>query len=336
MNISLISRFFDNRNEGIGSYSKMLLQGLKKKKMNLTTVSQDDSYFKSDGLLDYICYFYLELPFILDKSEDIYHALSPIESIRLDKSKSVVTIHDLMPIKIPHLIHKNKLLSYQSQLFFKIAIRKALKCEKLVTISEETAKDIENSYSIDLDDISIVRQGINSNLFPKKVEADETYTIGTLSNINYRKRIDILIKAFKSANIENSKLFIGGKGPHIKYLKKLAKDDDRIIFLGFIPNEEINNFYNSLDVFIFPSFMEGYGLPMVEAMACCKPVVTLDDSHIPSDVKKRTYKTTKEDLVDVLKNRNYECDIKSNYKFAKEHSIENMANGMMNVYNQLL
>lgn len=38
----------------------------------------------------------------------------------------------------------------------------------------------------------------------------------------------------------------------------------------------------------------------------------------------------------ILKNRNYECDIKSNYKFAKEHSIENMANGMMNVYNQLL
>jgi len=75
---------------------------------------------------------------------------------------------------------------------------------------------------------------------------------------------------------------------------------------------------------------------MVEAMACCKPVVTLDDAHIPFDIKKRTHITSQDGLANVLKNRDFNCDIKSNYRFAKEHSIENMSNQMIKVYKSLI
>lgn len=334
INLSLISRFFDNRNEGIGNYSNMHLKGLRKQKnINLNVISQDKSFFNGNRLLDYIYFFSLELPFFLPES-DVYHALSPIESIRLDTSKSVVNIHGLMLIKIPHLIYKNKLLSYQPKLFFNLSMKSALKCEKIVTISEESAKYISEFYSVDYYDIFIVRQRISDGLFCKKLEK-ETYNIVTISNVSYRKRIDILIKNFLKADINNSKLFIGGKGPQLTYLKNLANNDERVIFLGFISDSEINEFYNSLDVFVFPSFMEGYGLPMVEAMACCKPVVTLDDAFIPYDIKKITHISSKEDLVNTLKNRSFDCDIKSNLKFAKEHSIENMANNMVNIYNDI-
>lgn len=332
INLSLISRFFDNRNEGIGNYSNILFQGLSRKKnINITKISQDNSFFKGKGIFDYFYFFSLELPFLLPDS-DIFHALSPIESIRVDKSKTIVTVHDLMPIKIPELIPRNKTLLKS---FFKLAMRSAVKCEEIITISKESANDISKFYSIDLEDISIIRQGINVNLHHKERE-NETYNIGTVSNLNHRKRIDILIKAFLKADIKNSKLFIGGKGPHLKYLVNLANDDERIFFLGYIPSDKMNDFYNSLDVFLFPSFMEGYGLPMVEAMACCKPVVTLEDAFIPEDVKKRTHVTNKSNLAEVLKTRDFNCDIESNLKFAKEHSVEIMASNMMKIYKNMV
>ncbi|WP_225370026.1 glycosyltransferase [Methanobrevibacter arboriphilus] len=58
-------------------------------------------------------------------------------------------------------------------------------------------------------------------------------------------------------------------------------------FLGFISDEDMVDFYNSLDVFVFPTIMEGYGMPIVEAMACGKPVITLEDAYIPHDIKKK-------------------------------------------------
>ena len=50
-----------------------------------------------------------------------------------------------------------------------------------------------------------------------------------------------------------------------------------------IPN--MNDFYNSLDLFVFPTSIEGYGMPIVEAMACGKPVITLEDAEIPSNLR---------------------------------------------------
>ena len=103
--------------------------------------------------------------------------------------------------------------------------------------------------------------------------------------------------------------------------KKLAANDERIEFLGFVPDEEINDFYNSLDLFVFPTSLEGYGMPIVEAMGAGKPVITLDDAIIPSNLAKHTYVTSINDLPDVLSNKSYKCDIKENIKFYNEHSI---------------
>lgn len=335
MNVSLISRFFDVRNEGVGNYSKILSNSLKcYKDIDLTLLSQDDSFFPGNNILDYIFFSLVEIPFKL-KYQDVYHALSPIESIRLKKSQSVVTIHDLMPIKIPDRIYENKGKASFVKLFFKKAMNNAIKCEKIVATSIETANDLNKFYSIDLDKIDIVRQGISGNFYPKYENKDK-YKIGTISNLNNRKRIDVLIKAFLKADIKNSELLIGGKGPQFNQLKKLANNDPRISFLGFVPDEMMNDFYNSLDLFVFPSYMEGYGLPIVEAMACAKPVVTLDDAYIPYDIKNKTHISTKLDLVNVLEDKNFHCDIKSNLKFAKEHSPEIMAKQMIEVYKGLI
>ncbi|MDR3223033.1 MAG: glycosyltransferase family 4 protein, partial [Methanobrevibacter sp.] len=137
-------------------------------------------------------------------------------------------------------------------------------------------------------------------------------------------------------DIKNSRLLIGGKGEELENLKKIANNDDRIVFLGFIPDEKMNDFYNSLDVFVFPTSGEGYGLPIVEAMACGKPVITLEDSYMPHDIKNKTYISSINTLANDLKNRDFDCDIKSNLEFAKEHSPEKRAEEIIEVYKRML
>jgi glycosyltransferase involved in cell wall biosynthesis len=90
---------------------------------------------------------------------------------------------------------------------------------------------------------------------------------------------------------------IGGSGNDYQRLKKLSQDDKRIQFVGFVPQEKQTDFYNSLDLFVFPSKIEGYGLPIVEAMACKKPVIVLSDAIIPEDVMSNC--TVVENLTDL-------------------------------------
>ena len=150
-----------------------------------------------------------------------------------------------------------------------------------------------------------------------------------------RKRIDLLIKSFLDADMEDSQLLIGGNGVEKENLQKLAGDDPRIKFMGFVADEEMNDFYNSLDVFVFPTAEEGYGMPIVEAMACAKPVVTLDDGIIPTNIKERTTITTKENLADTLKNREFNCDIKANIEFYKQHSIDSISDRLVKIYEKI-
>ena len=112
--------------------------------------------------------------------------------------------------------------------------------------------------------------------------------------------------------------------------------DERVKFLGFVADEDMNNFYNSLDLFVFPTQIEGYGMPIAEAMACGKPVITLDDAEIPSNLKEKTFICSKENLSNILLNRDYSCNIKQNIKFTKEHSIENIGKKLIKVYDSII
>ncbi|MDR3223031.1 MAG: glycosyltransferase family 4 protein [Methanobrevibacter sp.] len=333
MNICLITTEFNSNDGGLGNYAKMLADALEHYNwINLKKVSYDNSRFKINNQLKTAFYTYIEMPSLLVEA-DVYHSITPSLSKRLDKNKTVVTIQDLIPLE--QKIYDSSLMSRMFKLSFQIAMKSALKCREIIVTSDDLAKSLTEHYSIDSDNISVVRACISNGFFPTS-KNDETYTIGTISQLIYRKRIDILIRSFLKADIKNSRLLIGGKGHELENLKKIANNDDRIVFLGFIPDEKMNDFYNSLDVFVFPTLVEGYGLPMVEAMACGKPVITLEDSQIPHDIKNKTHISSINTLANDLKNRDFDCDIKSNLEFAKEHSPEKMAKEIIEVYKSIL
>lgn len=330
MNITLISRFFDARNGGIGSHSSLIYEGLKNK-CNLNSISQEDSILPLD-YYSYLLFSSIEIKFLLRnyKDTDVFHALSPIESLHINKRKSVASILDLIPL----LDESNSIRSKILKSYFSKAINEAIKCERLILNNNDLLNYLELHYNVDKNNMEVIPPPISSNLYPMNTKND-TFTVGTISCLTERKRIDILLKSFLEANIENSKLLIGGHGSELDNLKKIANNDERVEFLGFISEKNMNDFYNSLDVFVFPTLIEGYGMPIVEAMACGKPVITLEDGNIPSDLKNRTFITNKNDLANVLKNRKFKCNIKDNIEFYKEHSKEKVSNKLLKVYESI-
>jgi glycosyltransferase involved in cell wall biosynthesis len=317
MKVGLITRFFDLRNGGIGRFSIEMLEGLKKRDLEIIPVSTDRK-----SSVGHVIYSTIEMPFRLPKNCDVYHCLTPQEAIYAPKRLSVVTFHDLIP-----WLHLKSIDTHYAQgrmrairrlgskYYFKAAARIASRCRFIVCSSEFTRKELIEHLEVDESKVSVIRYGISRNLEPKP-KRHSGFRIGTLSYLDPRKRIDLLIKAFLEADIDGE-LLIGGAGTDESRLKRLAGQDMRIKFLGFIPDERLPDFYNSLDLFVFPTKFEGYGLPIVEAFACKKPVILLGDAFVPDEIKSRC--TVVDNLADFLKNPKPAQDIEANYSFARTH-----------------
>lgn len=333
MEVTLLSRFFNTRNGGAGSHTKLIYEGLKKQDLKLNRISQEDCLVKSYSKFAYLFFSAIDLKRLISKKEykntDIFHALTPLESLYVPKNKSVGSVLDFIPL--------NEVNSFSSSVFAKFfdkSVKSVCQCEQVIANNPDIKRILNQKYGVDLDRIEVIPPPIDDMYHPSN-KTNEVYTIGTISTLMERKRIHLLINSFLEADIENSQLLIGGNGAEKENLQKLAKGDSRIKFLGFVSDENMNDFYNSLDVFVFPTAEEGYGMPIVEAMACGKPVVTLNDAIIPTNIKEKTTVTTKENLADVLINREFKCDIIKNIEFYKEHSLENISNKLIKVYDKI-
>jgi alpha-1,3-rhamnosyl/mannosyltransferase len=119
------------------------------------------------------------------------------------------------------------------------------------------------------------------------IRDDFIVTVGT---IEPRKNIPTLVAAFERLlQIESNRklqlVIAGGSGwlakPSLEAIKN-SKACDRIVLTGYLPDKELRDLYSSSRVFVYPSLYEGFGLPPIEAMACCVPVVV---SNIPALVE---------------------------------------------------
>lgn len=332
----MFTRFFNRRNAGIGQYGQKLLAELLDYGHEIDPVC-----CTSRGTVGYLIYTGVSLRFNIPRDIDVYHALTPLESIYLPKKKTVTTFHDL----IPWLYRKEETWYFSGfaarfrrwfgSWWFKRACKKAARSKRIITNSEQTKREVMEHLGVPDEIITVTRPGISKDLRPKNTGHDGC-RIGTLSYLDARKRIDILIRAFKSADLDDAELLIAGKGQDEGRLRMLAGNDPRIKFFGFIPEKEKAAFLNSLDVFAMTSKLEGYGIPIVEAMACGIPVITLRDALIPSDVKDRTHIVNPEHLAGALKNNSFnDCDIPKNRRFAKGHDWGKLADMTEAVYEEV-
>jgi len=336
MKVCLLTRYFDLRNHGLGRVSIEIRNELMRRGCSVTPLSTS-----GNSLYSYFLYTFFGIPLrLVGKSYDVYHALTPMEGLWIPKDRSVVTFHDLFQIT-----DKDKLgsgMGYSSWKrfigtnYFRIVADVSKRCKVVVAVSEKTRDDLVNYLGVSRDKVKVIRSGIYDELEPEP-KGDKVFRVGYMGQLDRRKRVPLLIEAFRKSHLDE--LVIAGGGRDEPMLKALVGRDTRIKFVGVITSNW-KDFYNSLDVFVLPTWVEGYGLPIVEAMACKKPVVVLDDAKIPWEVKKRCIIVEK--LSYVLGNRKYleglckTVDIEDNYRWAKAHTWKKTVDSYIELYKEIV
>ena len=244
----------------------------------------------------YYLWFEYSIPRILKLfNPDLF--LSPDGYLSLNtKVKSLPVIHDLnfehFPEHLPYLTSR-----YYRYFFPKFAA----KSERIVTVSEFSKQDIVNTYNINPEKIDVVYNGANEYYKPvnnqTKIETQNKYTIGIpyfifIGSLHSRKNIAGLLKAFDKYNSQQSidhspqmKLVIVGERRwwtnDIENVYKSMKYSEDVVFLNWLPSEKLNNVIASATALVFPSFFEGFGIPIVEAFYCGIPVITSNITSLP-------------------------------------------------------
>lgn len=214
---------------------------------------------------------------------DIFHGLSQELPVGIQKTGvcTIITVHDLIFMRYPEFYSKIDAKIYYWKL--KYACRVA---DKIVAISEQTKRDIVNFLNVSPDKVSVIHQGCNSyfwNSFSKESE-EETKTKYTLperyllyvGTIEERKNLLGLIKGMNIAKVPIPLIVIGRKTDtyYKKVLNYIASNNmNNVVFLEGILSTELPVIYNNAECFIYPSFFEGFGIPILEALVCGTPVI---------------------------------------------------------------
>ncbi|HOW60456.1 MAG TPA: glycosyltransferase family 1 protein [Candidatus Moranbacteria bacterium] len=198
---------------------------------------------------------------------------------------TIVTIHGLEYEFCPNAY------SFWEKIYMRCSIRKSCQWgKKIIAVSENTKKDLINLYKIKEEKISVIYNGYANEFSVSGSEykmPDIKYLL-FIGRLEERKNVIGIIKTFEVLKEQYKiphKLFLAGK-PGFGYGKiknEIAKVNCRkdIIELGFIDKNKKAELLKKSDVFLFPSFYEGFGLPILEAQSAGVPVVTSNVSSIP-------------------------------------------------------
>lgn len=336
MEVLLATRYMDFRNAGIGRVSSSILKGLSKRGFEPHWISTEGS-----SLYSYFYYTLVELPLHMASlgKFDIYHALTPMEGIWMPKKKTVVTFYDFIPItdlgKAGSGLNASNWVGKVGQEYFRFACRIVSKASGIACISQQTKDELVTLFKVKPERAKVIRLGISEDLIPKP-KKDKTLRIGYLGQLDRRKRVDILVSAFHKSKLD-AELTIGGIGPDRQALEFIADEDPRIKFLGLVPDLDLPDFYNSLDILAFPTGVEGYGLPIIEAMACGKPVVVLWDAKIPWEVKQGCFMTDNlgQFLIKDLEWSIAHNKTEDNLEFARKHNWDSCVEEYIKLYKEV-
>lgn len=225
------------------------------------------------------------------------------------KTLSIQTVHDLC------FEHFPRFFSLKSRIWFKLLQPKKLinKANKIIAVSTSTKEDLIKTYKIQKQKIQVIYEGIDQQFSSKmtdlawiniknKYRLPENYFL-FLSTLEPRKNLKNLLLAFgkyKIKNINETKLVLVGKEqPNIfsKLQIPISKD---VIQTGFIAEEEKPYFYQHSKALVYPSFFEGFGLPLLEAMKCGTPIITSNSSSMPEIAGKAALYINPNDINTIL------------------------------------
>ncbi len=292
------------RRVGIGEYAYQLILNL----FNLRDSNKFQIFLKNPPLHDFpgeqinwkytvfgpkILWTQLAFPIKLLFNRKLKLIFSPSHyAPRFSPVPTVISIMDLSFIRFPQMFTVKDL--WQLKRWTRYSVSKA---KKIITISEFSKNEILNFYQVKPDKVVVTYPGFNKNIYNTNYQEAELTNIKKLYNLNDyiiyvgtiqpRKNLDRLIRAYENIldKFPSLKLVIVGKrGWLFGDIMKLINADkyqDKIVYTDYLEARSIAKLYSGAKAFVLPSLYEGFGLTVVEAMACACPVVISNSSSLP-------------------------------------------------------
>lgn len=286
------------------------------------------------------------------ENADIFHGLSGELPLKWDKKpiKKIVTIHDLIFVRYPQ---------YYSFFDRKIHLWKFKKAantaDKIIAISEQSKRDIIQYLKVPESKIEVIYQGCHKAF---KEQQSEEFIQKTIEKFNLperfilnvgtiedRKNLLNIVKAIKDTEIP---LVVVGK--KTKYYQKIAsfiqknKIEEQIHFLENVSMDELAVIYKSADIFVYPSFFEGFGIPVIEALFSKTVTITSNTSCLPEAGGPDSVYIDPENHLDIQSKIKFLWDSQSErkrrsdkgFEFVQKFNDEPIARQLMDLYQKIM
>lgn len=258
------------------------------------TVSVQTSSWKTERPPLRILWEQLRLPGVVRRARaDLLHATAFVAPL-IQPCPTVVTIYDVSFALFPHYFRGF------NQTYLRLGTRfSAQRAKRVITISEQTQRDVHRLYEVPLERIDVAYPGVDEALRPASAEQVAQFKqrqnlpekfILFLGTLEPRKNLVRLVRAFaafKRGCPEAVLVLAGGEGWLMDDLRAAIEQSgvkESILRPGYVAAEEKTLWYSAATVFVYPSTYEGFGLPPLEAMACGTPVLASTAASLPEVV----------------------------------------------------
>jgi len=223
---------------------------------------------------------------------DLFHATHYVLP-PLWKTRAVVTIHDII-----HLLYPQFLPNRAAHAYARFMIRRALKrADRIVTVSHNTRRDLMDYFDIPAARIEVIYNGVSPR-FRAEISREEKLRVAGKLGISFpyllflggekpHKNVQNVVRAFGKARREHSlphTLVLAGPLPpnpaRLEALIAALDISDAVHRRGIVDEGDLPALYAGAEAFLYPTLYEGFGLPVVEAMACGTPVLTSSTSAL--------------------------------------------------------
>lgn len=346
---------------GFSSYLKMILKAIQSQNNIFYLLVNNNA--KSFNFLDYVdlkkikliyakskpfsIFSNIEIPLIiLNNKIEIYHATNfNIPLFIPHKCYLITTIHDLIPIKYKNLHKRSIFIQLYLDLMFRLAAKIS---NKILTVSNYSKKDIHEVLKVPINKIYVTYcsfKGSTSHNHLKPIPTPSTKLLFVGTNFEH-KNIHTVIEAVKILKDNNYKILfniVGAIKPYTNILKKTVKElnlTNEIKFLGKISEKNLDNIYLTSNIYVFPSLVEGFGSPLLEAMNYGLPIISSNKTVMPEVVGNAgilidpTPENFAKSIESLIKNPKLANDlVEKGYKQMKKFSQDNFNNKLNKIYN---
>ncbi len=302
--IGLISYGADRPTSGVPRYTQELISALYKNKVPLTVLHAGRSAFKQNGMVPLwgaarapglLTLGQVEIAWIAKRCDlALIHDPTGLIPLAASSARRVATIHDLIPYVHPENSTKMDWMIYHFWLPFVVK-----NLDGIITVSSHSKADIVRCLRVNPDRVTVIPEGVDWRYRP--IEPWEVQRVLERHAISFpyilfvsaveprkkRKNLPRLLEAF-ARFLKWSKrwrlVIVGNRRksyPPVEETLERLELKPHVHFTGFVPEEDLPALYNGASLFIYPSLYEGFGLPILEAMACGTPAVTSNTSSLP-------------------------------------------------------